>query len=337
MKVNTQTALPYKVVKQNADTLTPIAIFSNLEGRKKFLLESSMSHDQKGKYSFMGANPYQEIIGTKGESTILNNIRGTVNIEKKPALSALQTYFPKMDIELPFPFIGGGIGFVGYDAIRSYENLGCELPDDLNMPDVHLMFYKDIIVFDHRNESVYLIAMNLERQDENILDQRINKMKKALTPIQDESITKEENMVFEPEMEKQRIIDNVKKAKKYIQDNEVLQVVLSQRMKAKTNGDPFTFYRKLRRANPSPYMFYIDFHDYIVLGASPESLVQTSGSTIITNPIAGTRPRGKTTLEDEANTKDLLSDKKERSEHDMLVDLSKYDLSRICEKSTIST
>src|SRR5699024_11224874 len=133
MKVNTQTALPYKVVKQNADTLTPIAIFSNLEGRKKFLLESSMSHDQKGKYSFMGANPYQEIIGTKGESTILNNIRGTVNIEKKPALSALQTYFPKMDIELPFPFICGGIGFVVYVAIRCYVILWCKLHGHTNL------------------------------------------------------------------------------------------------------------------------------------------------------------------------------------------------------------
>src|SRR5699024_1123664 len=122
---------------------------------------------------------------------------------------------------------------------------------------------------------------------------RIGSLKKAFTPGQPEATANKENMGSEPEKDKQQFINDVNMAKKHIDSGEVLQVVLSQRMQAKIEGNPFSFYRKLRRANPSPYMFYIDFADYLVLGASPESLVQTMNETVITNPIAGTRPRGK--------------------------------------------
>lgn len=337
MQTETQTTLHYKVIKQNADTLTPIGIFSNLHGQKKFLLESTYPHEKKGKFSFIGTDPYQEIIGTQTETTIVNHEQASKEITSELALSALQTHFPKLEIDLPFPFIGGGIGYIGYDAIRAYEKIGDDLPDDLVMPDVHLMFYKNVIVFDHSNESVYVIAINPDQQSEDALDERLANLKGALKFAQPTDTTDDENMLFEPEMDKQQFINNVKIAKEHIQNGEVAQVVLSQRMKADVDGDPFSFYRKLRRANPSPYMFYIDFDDYLVLGASPESLIQTTGETLITNPIAGTRPRGKTDLEDKANTSELLADEKEVSEHDMLVDLSKYDLGRVCEKGSIST
>jgi len=335
--MQTQTTLSYKFIKQNADTLTPIGIFSNLHGQKKFLLESSYPHEKKGKFSFIGADPYQEIIGMQNKTRIINYEKESEELIERPALSVLKDYFPKQEVDLPFPFIGGGIGYIGYDAIRAYEKIGDDLPDDLDMPDVHLMFYKNVIVFDHSNESVYVIAMNPDEKPEHILDERIANLKKALKPARATEETDQDSMIFEPEMDKQQFINDVKTAKKHIDSGEVLQVVLSQRMQAKVEGDPFSFYRKLRRANPSPYMFYIDFADYLVLGASPESLVQTTNETIITNPIAGTRPRGKTAQEDEINTSELLADEKEVSEHNMLVNLSKYDLGRVCEKDSIST
>src|SRR5690625_4101087 len=335
--MQTQTTLSYKFIKQNADIFTPIGIFSNLHGQKKFLLESSYPHEKKGKFSFIGADPYQEINGTQNKTRIINHKKDSEELITEPVLSVLKDFFPKQEVDLPFPFIGGGVGYIGYDAIRAYERIGDDLPDDLDMPDVHLMFYKNVIVFDHSNESVYVIAMNPDEKPEHILDERIANLKKALKPARATEETDQDSMIFEPEMDKQQFINDVKTAKKHIDSGEVLQVVISQRMQAKIDGDTFSFYRKLRRANPSPYMFYIDFADYLVLGASPESLVQTTNETIITNPIAGTRPRGKTAQEDEINTSELLADEKEVSEHNMLVNLSKYDLGRVCEKDSIST
>src|SRR5690625_2646023 len=256
--MQTQTTLSYKFIKQNADTLTPIGIFSNLHGQKKFLLESSYPHEKKGKFSFIGADPYQEIIGMQNKTRIINYEKESEELIEKPALSVLKDYFPKQEVDLPFPFIGGGIGYIGYDAIRAYEKIGDDLPDDLDMPDVHLMFYKNVIVFDHSNESVYVIAMNPDEKPEHILDERIANLKKAFKPARATEETDQDSMIFEPEMDKQQFINDVKTAKKHIDSGEVLQVVLSQRMQAKVEGDPFSFYRKLRSANPSPYMFYID-------------------------------------------------------------------------------
>src|SRR5699024_4920291 len=136
---------------------------------------------------------------------------------------------------------------------------------------------------------------------------------------------------FIPELTKEAFEENVERAKEYIHQGDIFQVVLSQRMQATFDGDPFSFYRKLRKVNPSPYMFYIDFSDYVVLGASPESLLQTKGKEIITNPIAGTRPRGRNIHEDEALMKELLEDEKEIAEHRMLIDLGRNDLGKVSE------
>lgn len=327
--------MKYKYTKQIADTLTPIGIFKRLSGKKRFLLESSFQHERKGKYSFIGVNPYQEVIGNGNSTTIINSDK----VETFPigALQYLQEYFPILDVDLSLPFYGGAIGYVGYDAIRQFENIGEPLPDDLNMPEIHFMIYKDVYVFDHTTETVYLIAMNPDGEPERVLDERLLKLKNMLENEPDRAEQHElTNVHFQPDMTEEMFKEKVVKAKRLIQQGEIQQVVLSQRMKAAINGDPFSFYRKLRNANPSPYMFYIEFEDYLVLGASPESLIQTTGKELVTNPIAGTRPRGGTSAEDEVLMKDLLSDKKEVSEHQMLVDLSKKELGRVSEAGSVT-
>ncbi|ALX49226.1 anthranilate synthase component I [Lentibacillus amyloliquefaciens] len=328
--------LPYKYIKLNADTLTPIGIFENLYGRKKFLLESSIQHEEKGKYSFIGADPFQEFKGSDEETNIINHEQGTDKDRNEPVLTAFQNEIPKMDIEPPFPFFGGAVGYIGYDAIRSYANIGEALPDEIDMPDVHLMLYQNIIIYDHSDESVFLVATNLNNQPEHVLDQRLASLKKALIPFPTTDVTIDQDVFFHPEMDRERFMENVELAKENIKNGDIYQVVLSQRMKAEMHGDPFIFYRKLRKANPSPYMFYIDFDDYVVLGASPESLIETSSRNIMTNPIAGTRPRGNTKDEDEALRSELITDKKEISEHEMLVDLSRDDFARVCEPDSIT-
>ncbi|MFD1361156.1 anthranilate synthase component I [Lentibacillus salinarum] len=328
--------LPYKYIKLNADTLTPIGIYENLYGTKKFLLESSLQHEDKGKYSFIGANPYQELKGSHDATTILHHREETTEHRNEPVLTVLQNKMPKLDVDLPFPFFGGAIGYIGYDAIRNYENIGGDLPDEINMPETHFMLYQNAIVYDHSDESVFLIAVNLDQQSEHVLDERLALLKKALIPFPTADLTTDESIAFQPEMDKAQFMENVQTAKDHINQGEVFQVVLSQRMKAPIKSDPFAFYRKLRKANPSPYMFYIDFDDYIVLGASPESLVQIHGRDVITNPIAGTRPRGRTKAEDGALMRDLVTDKKEIAEHEMLVDLSRDDFSHICEQDSVT-
>ncbi|MFA1822865.1 anthranilate synthase component I [Virgibacillus oceani] len=331
-----KTDVPYKLKKQNADTLTPIIIFNRLTGKKRFLLESTYHHDKKGKYSFIGMDPYQEIMGNGSETIDIHHEKQKHITVNQHTLAYLEKQLPKLNVDLPLPFYGGAIGYIGYDAIRTYEDIGTELQDDLDMPEIHFMLFKNIVVFDHKNEEIYLIAMNPDGEGEELLDDRLEQLNSMLNESKNEQPMQQTTLQFQPETSKVSFMEKVRVAKKHIQKGDVLQVVLSQRMKAEMEGDPFSFYRMLRKANPSPYMFYIDFESYCLLGASPESLIQTKGKEVITNPIAGTRPRGKTQKEDEALTRELLADKKEIAEHRMLIDLSRNDLGRVCEVGSIS-
>lgn len=247
--------LSYKLRKKNADTLTPITIFKRLYGKRKFLLESSFEHEKKGKYSYIGSDPYLEVIGYGDMTTVINHETGEENKYKKNPLQYLKENLPKIDLDLPLPFTGGGIGYVGYDAIRQYEDIGADLPDELNMPDIHFMIYKNLLIYKHSNESVSLIAINVDDEQESVLDQRLDLLETALK--NDMNITESEmtNVDFQSDMTEEAFKEKVKIAKQYIHDGEALQIVISKRMKTKISGDPFAYYRKLRIANPSPYMF----------------------------------------------------------------------------------
>ncbi|MGE6258216.1 anthranilate synthase component I [Heyndrickxia sporothermodurans] len=332
--------MEYKLIRLNADMFTPVAVFHRLKGKKKFLLESSLKHEGSGRYSFIGMNPYMEFIGDGDEILIRNVQSETVVKETGKPLELLKKYMPKVDpFQLDFPFFGGAIGLIGYDAIRQYEYIGDNLKDDLQLPDLHFMFYQDVIIFDHQLQCIYIVSLNLDgnRTIEELGDM-VEKIKDSIVNVeQPEAIEIVSSTVaFLPLMSKEEFMNQVKAAQEYIQKGDVFQVVLSQRMKGSIQCNPFHFYRKLRNANPSPYMFYIDFEEYVLLGASPESLIKTKGKQVITNPIAGTRPRGKTEDEDKDHKIELLKDEKELAEHKMLVDLSRNDLGRVCIPGSIT-
>lgn len=337
MNVNMQETIPFRIEKVNADTLTPIGIFKALSGDKKVLLESSFDHGKKSKYSYIGADPYQEIIGVDDQTTVINHETGERHDFQEHALYYLKNNLPKLELDLPLPFTGGAIGYVGYDAIRSFEDVGVHLPDDLNMPDIHFMLYQNLIIYDHDKAEVTLVAINIDHLETKVLDQRIDLLKQSLHSNTDFTEVNTDHIEFTSKMTKETFEEKVRIAKDYIKQGVCSQIVVSKRMEAQIKGDPFSYYRKLRIANPSPYMFYLDFGDYLILGASPESLIQTAGEKLMTNPIAGTRPRGKTNKEDEALKADLLADKKEVAEHDMLVTLSQIDLERVCIRDSITT
>lgn len=327
----------YKITTFNGDTLTPIAIYNRLKGKKKFLLESSLQHGEKGRYSFIGMNPYFEYKAVDNQITILSKQQSQM-VQGKP-LEVLKKYLPNLEDEIPFPFYGGGVGYIGYDAIRQFEKIGDVVNDTMKMPDIHLMFYQDVIVFDHTTQTVSIILLNLDQDRTDAeLTQTTEQLKLTLFTANDleETTTSVAKMNFIPTKTKKEFMEMVEKAKEHIRQGDIFQVVLSQALEGDVTVEPFQFYRRLRNANPSPYMFYIDFEDYILLGASPESLIKTKSGELTTNPIAGTRPRGKSKLEDCQLEQELLSDEKELAEHKMLVDLSRNDVGRVCEAGSIT-
>lgn len=325
---------PFKTEKITS-TCTVAQAFLALPGSKKAVMECLAEDDRR--FSFICANPYQELKGDMSTSTLVNHVEQTNKTYHDNLLKILKDYFPKKDIDLPFPFIGGALGYIGYDNGRYMLGLDEELPDDLHMPDIHLLFYRDIIVFDHAENCIYLLVIQTNDENTNVLNRRLADLRGALRSADRIPVPiYEEKVHFIAEVSKQTFESKVEMAQKQMKEQDISQVVLSQRMRAAFPGDPFHFYLKLRDANPSPYMFYVDFEDYLVLGSSPESLLKTRGGQVFTNPIAGTYPRGKNGISDEQLEAALLRDPKELIEHEMLIERCKLDLANVCKSASIT-
>jgi anthranilate synthase component I len=319
------------------DELTPIGIYYRLSGKKKCLLESSLKKEEKGRYSFIGVNPFAEVLSHGGAVEIHQN--GKVSRTEDNVLSAIETLLDMTDIESDFPFIGGAIGYIGYDVVRQYEYIGEEQENDLNIPEAHMMFYRHVIIFDHDFQKVFLVHLYRTEEEESYeevlytftqLEKELH-ANSAIHPIEVKM-----NGQFSSNITKDEYMFLVETAKKHIRDGDIFQVVLSQRFQTEFIGETFDLYRKLRISNPSPYMYYIDFGNYQVIGTSPESVVSVKGKSVMTNPIAGTRPRGATKMRDDELARELLLSEKERAEHLMLVDLGRNDISYVSEIGTIA-
>ncbi|WP_147534884.1 anthranilate synthase component I [Bacillus marasmi] len=325
------------IEQMEGDMLTPISIFQKISGRKKFLLESSLKHENTGRYSIIGADPILEVKGYGNQNHLITE-KGEELVNGR-TLDIVKELIPNYgEQEGNFPFAGGAVGYVGYDTIRQYENIGATPEKDLEMPDVHLMFYEQVIIYDHLEQKVYLAASPIleDTTKGKLVSHNEKRRKELLAEFHSEEPKEVGLSSFKSTTTKEKFIENVEKAKEYISSGDIFQVVLSQRMHASFEGDPFSFYRKLRISNPSPYMYYLDFEDYVVAGSSPESLVKAKQSVITTNPIAGTRPRGNTAAEDDLLAKGLIQDEKELAEHRMLVDLGRNDLGKICKFGSVN-
>ncbi|MDF2858283.1 MAG: anthranilate synthase subunit [Neobacillus sp.] len=327
----------FYIEKIKGDTITPISILQKISGNKKFLLESSHKYQDSGRYSFIGADPAFELI-TRGDQNQIVYRNGQKEIIYNNPLQLIKKLMPKKDFDVEFfPFLGGAVGYVGYDIIRHFEDIGDEYSNGLDMPDVHLMFYEEIIVYDHLEENISVCGIPLsESSDHESIKMRVQKRIEELK--QPDFYQEEEHFAFsgfESDSTKEAFIKNVEIAKDHIKAGDIFQVVLSRRMKSPFYGTPLSLYRKHRANNPTPYMFYIEFDGYTVIGSSPESLIKTRGRQIIANPIAGTKKRGKTSGEDMRIEQELLTDEKELAEHKMLVDLGRNDLGRVCEFGSV--
>lgn len=309
----------------NGDETTPIRLFNGLKGSGKFLLESGSKENSFGRYSFLGDSPYKEIKGNSEKE--LDKLKEEVGNKYSSSSN-------------PFPFKGGAIGHISYEAISIIETkLKFNNLDELKVPKISFYLYKDYICYDHYTHKIFIISNILENDIREYEEIKVsqNTLYKELNEVGNNIDEKfeEEKIEYISNYSKSEFIEKVEIAKEYIQNGDLFQVVLSQRVSCKTKKSGFHIYRKLRNSNPSPYMFYIEFEDYKIIGSSPESLVSLRGNKVITNPIAGTRKRGTNEIEDKDLSKDLLNDEKEKAEHVMLVDLGRNDIGKVSKIGTV--
>jgi len=338
------TAIPiYK--RLLADVLTPVSLFMNIRenAENPFLLESVEGGEQLARYSFIGRNPYQTL-RFDGSETTLSNEDGQIKIEK-PYFEELKhqttRYTEPKIAELP-RLTGGAVGFSAYDTFRLVEDLPNVPEDDLGLPEAVWCFYDQIYAFDHVKHQVILIKTVFIEEDSDP-EQLYESAQNSLIEMESAAMTgnyQRREFTIDPDSlksntEREQFSKMVNTAKKHIYEGDIFQVVLSQRFEANMSGDSFMLYRALRMVNPSPYLFFLDFDKFQIVGSSPEVLVRVQDKEIRVLPIAGTRPRGKTHAEDLELEEDLKSDPKEVSEHIMLVDLGRNDLSRVSKPGTV--
>ncbi|MBN2424169.1 MAG: anthranilate synthase component I [Calditrichaceae bacterium] len=325
--------------KFNADFITPVMAYLKMKekGKHSFLLESVISGDRIGRYSFLGQAPFliQKYVNDK--TLLVHGSRNQVREDNYFKVLKEQLHSYKM-IEIPeLPrFTCGAVGFIGYEMIGNIEKLPAPKTDIVGNDAALMAFYDHLVAFDHLKNEIILIAnvfidkdSNLEALYEEAMH-RIDSVREKLNRPLNANLEFSVNWDTEKSnFKKEDYLKAVKTAKEYIFAGDIFQDVVSQRFSVEYSGEPFQVYRALRNINPSPYMFYLDFRDYQVIGSSPESLITALDSDLEIIPIAGTRRRGKNINEDEALAEELLNDPKELAEHVMLVDLARNDLGRI--------
>jgi len=338
------TAIPvYK--RLLADVLTPVSLFMNIRenAQNPFLLESVEGGEQLARYSFIGRNPYQTLSFDGSETSL--KIGDESKIIDRPYFEELRSQTtrysePKIP-ELP-RLTGGAVGFSAYDTFRLVEDLPNVPEDDLGLPEAVWCFYDEIYAFDHVKHQVILIK-TVFIEDDSDPENLYASAQKALEKMEADAMSgnyRKREFEIDPaslksNIERDKFTEMVTTAKKHIYEGDIFQVVLSQRFEANMSGDSFMLYRALRMVNPSPYLFFLDFDDFQIVGSSPEVLVRVQDKEVRLLPIAGTRPRGATHEEDLKMEKDLSNDPKELAEHIMLVDLGRNDLSRVSKPGTV--
>jgi len=332
-----------------ADTLTPVSAFLRLsEGAQyAFLLESASGGEAVGRFSFVGANPV-EVFTSRGNNIQLLRSTGEREEWTGAPFDELKRVLCKYacdEPEHPDMFTGGAVGYISYDAVRHIEQLPNLKPDALGLAEFYFGIYDSLVVFDHLHKVVKVIcsvhpggtsaAAAYEQALEKI-DSAVERLRHAVALVSDDvQVGGPLDLEYSSNFRKVDFEDAVRKAKEYIVAGDVLQVVPSQRLAARTSVDGLAIYRALRVVNPSPYMFYLRMPDVSLIGASPEVMVKVGNGTVTLRPIAGTRKRGDTKEEDKALEKELLADEKERAEHIMLVDLARNDVGKVCDFASV--
>ncbi|WP_146593227.1 anthranilate synthase component I [Novipirellula galeiformis] len=337
-----------------SDSLTPVTAFRLLDdGSPACLFESVIGGEKVGRYSFLASGPIKRFAAHGNTVTISDQLSGkTEQLQSADPLETFRSHVKYRVADVPGlpPFVGGAIGYAGYDVVRYVEKLPNAPLDDRDLPDLDFAFYHTLCVFDHVDKTITVVSLADCRdvgdqaqsqaafaQAAEQIDQTIAKLSQPTAHTPDELTTDKPSPPlniesnFTRESFGQAVLDCVE----YIRAGDIFQVVPSQRLSVKTDVDPFEIYRSLRVVNPSPFMFYVRTSDCILVGCSPEIMCRVADNVVTVRPLAGTRPRGKTEKEDKALEKELLADPKEIAEHVMLVDLGRNDVGRVAQFGTV--
>ncbi|MGD2139796.1 MAG: anthranilate synthase component I [Burkholderiales bacterium] len=332
------------VLETFADLDTPLSVYLKLANKPfSYLLESVQGGERFGRYSFIGL-PAQTRFEVRGH--LCREIRGDEVVAESEQDDPLDWVARQQERvraaprpELP-RFLGGLVGCFGYETIKYIEKrlAADDKPDLLKTPDILLLLSEQVVVVDNLSGKLYLVVYadpahkDAWQQAQKRLDDLLEQLRK---PVEMPSETPGKSVQATSEFAQAGFMKAVERAKQYIYDGDIMQVVLSQRMSVPFSPAPLSLYRALRALNPSPYMFYFDMGDFHVVGSSPEILVRLENGVVTLRPIAGTRPRGATREADLALEQDLLADPKERAEHVMLMDLGRNDVGRVAEIGSV--
>jgi anthranilate synthase component I len=333
--------------------ISPLDIYTDTRKGPGFLLESMEGSEKLARYSFIGIEP-EFILTLQGNSVHLRGNEPFISIAREPEgkdpvekIKSVLSRFHYINVNAP-RFFGGMVGYFAYDCVYSlFEKIRGEKPippgKDGDGPDACFMFTKDCIVIDHRDRKLLIFSSPFLTYDTDITGEytacagrisiiadHISSLIPVREPAKNPTPHCEAGISLCSQVSQDTFELAVGQIKEHIAAGDIFQAVLSRRMECAIGQDPFTVYAALRGINPSPYMYFLDFGDEMVIGASPEMLVRVEKRRVTTVPIAGTRPRGTTIVEDEQFARDLLNDAKERAEHTMLVDLARNDIGRVC-------
>jgi anthranilate synthase component I len=333
-----------------ADLLTPVSAYLKIEGQSPyaFLLESVEGGEKIARYSFLGCAPHTIVRARGGEVTI-ERADGTKETSGEQMLDVLREMMrAHRPVKVPYlpPFAGGAVGYFGYDAVRWFERLPADAPDDLKMDTAAVMFYSSLLAFDRVRHQIQIIVNVFTNHTTDLRGQydaacaEIARLEALLSAPYSEAALSRPPRTEAPRLRSNQTKEEYEAAigaiKEYIRAGDVFQVVYSQRFEANIATHPFQIYRALRVINPSPYMFFLKLGgEECLLGASPEMLVRAVGRRLEYRPIAGTNPRGATETEDLILAEQLRADEKEQAEHVMLVDLGRNDLGRVSDYGSV--
>ncbi len=328
-----------------ADMDTPVSAFMKIDnGKDAFLLESVEGGEKWGRYSFLGVSPRLSVRSEGGSVEIIENgSKKAVKGNPIDALRDLMSGYKPAPVEGLPRFYGGAIGYFGYDTVRHIERLPDLSPKDLDLYDFFFILTDTLLVFDNVEHRIKVISnayIDGSVEPEKVYERSLEKIDSLVKGLRATPSPRNEGIGLKPptvssNFPKKDFLSAVDRVKKYIQDGDIIQAVISQRFETQLNAPPFDIYRALRVVNPSPYMFFLRLGDVTIAGSSPEILVRVEGEEVNVKPIAGTRRRGRDEEEDVQLEKELLADPKERAEHIMLVDLGRNDIGRVCRPGTV--
>ena len=330
-----------------ADMETPLSVYRKLANCSySYLFESVEGGEKWARYSLIGLHAKRIIKVIKNEIEILEEGNIIENITTEDPLAYIEklqkSFYLEEDSNLP-KFNGGLVGYFSYDCVRYIERklIDSEPPDTLGTPDALFMLSEEVAVFDNLKNKLHLIVLVDSKDQIDAAERRLNELEEKLKdPLPFQDFKKPEKSISESDFMsgfgEDDFKQSVQKAKKYIEEGDIMQVVCSQRMSLPFTADPVALYRSIRQLNPSPYMYYLNLKDFYIVGSSPEILARLEDNKVTVRPIAGTRRRGKDELDDIAMEEDMVNDPKEIAEHLMLIDLGRNDVGRIAKPGSVN-